>query len=120
MMFIVRSAGDKPDTAEVRIKAARNTPGLVPDGLGKTDYFCVGAPEAIAALRGAGWEVVELGDGWYEDETGGGVAISGQGRYWEVRDTHFTVAEAVGPSDGSAASAADGDQVNVRGAIFGV
>ncbi len=30
-------------------------------------------------------------DGWYADDTGGGVAIWGQGRHWEIRDTPFTV-----------------------------
>jgi hypothetical protein len=94
MMFIVRSAGAKPDAVDIRIKAVRDTPDLVSGGRGKTDYFCVGEPDAIAALRGAGWEIVELRDGWYENDTGGGIAISGHGRYWEVRDTHFTVRRA--------------------------
>ena len=54
----------------------------------------------MAALRASGWEVVELRDGWYEDDRGGGIAISGQGKYWEIRDTPFTVKEAVGPGGG--------------------
>jgi hypothetical protein len=119
MMFIVRSAGAKPDAVDIRIKAVRDTPDLVSGGRGKTDYFCVGEPDAIAAFRAAGWEIVELRDGWYEDDTGGGIAISGHGRYWEVRDTHFTVAEAVAPVSERSAAPRD-DQVDIRGAIFGV
>ncbi len=122
MMFIIRSAGDKPGSAAIRIKAERKTPAIVAGAAGKTDYFCVGAAEAMAVLRAEGWEVVELHDGWYEDDTGGGIAISGQGRYWEVRDTPFTVKDAVRPAAQEAAEpgGAQGDQVNVRGAIFGV
>ncbi len=119
MMFIVRSAGDKPDMVDIRVKAVRNTPDLVPGGRGKTDYFCVGETDAIAALRVAGWEIVELRDGWYENDTGGGIAISGHGRYWEVRNTHFTVAEAVAPAPERSAAPGD-DHVDIRGAIFGV
>lgn len=122
MMFIVRSRGEKPGTALVQIKATRRTPEIVPGGAGKTDYFCVGEAEAMAALRAAGREVVELRDGWYADDAGGGVAIFGHGRYWEVRDTPFTVKESVGPGGASvrAGEAEKGEQVNVRGAIFGV
>jgi hypothetical protein len=121
MMFIVRSRGERPQAASIAIKAVRKTPAIIPDGAGKTDYFCVGDAEAMAALRAAGSEVVELRDGWYEDDAGGGVAIWGQGKYWEVRDTPFTVKEAAGPAAGEARSAEPaGDLVNVRGAIFGV
>lgn len=129
MMFIVRSRGEGPNAAPVsqhgaglvQIKARRRTPRIVRDGAGKTDYFCLGEAETVTALRAAGWEVVELRDGWYEDDSGGGVAISGHGRYWEVRDTPFTVAERVGPAGESVRSGeAEGDPVNVRGAIFGV
>jgi hypothetical protein len=120
MMFIIRSAGEKPCAAAILIKAVRKTPAIVAGAAGKTDYFCVGEPEAIAALRALGREVVELRDGWYEDDAGGGIAISGHGKYWEVRDTPFTVREAVGPAAEPAPSgAADGDLVNVRGAVFG-
>jgi hypothetical protein len=122
MMFIVRSAGERPDAAGIRIKLDRKTPATVPDATGKTDFFCVGEAEAVAALREAGWNVVDLHDGYYEDGAGGGVGIWGQGRYWEIRDTPFTVKEAVGPAGEAAAApgAAEGEQVNVRGAIFGV
>ena len=75
----------------------------------------------VDALREAGCEVVELRDGWYADDAGGGVAISGHGRFWEVRDTPFSVKEAVGASGApDAAGTEGGEQVNVRGAIFGV
>ena len=54
MMFIIRSAGDQPSAAAILIKAVRKTPAIVAGAAGKTDYFCVGEPEAIAALRAAG------------------------------------------------------------------
>jgi hypothetical protein len=120
MMFIVRSSGGKrPDAAGIEIKQSRKTPARVPDANGKTDFFCVGDGAAVVALRDVGWNVVELRDGYYEDDTGGGVAIWGQGRYWEVRDTPFTVKEAAGPSGAAVDNAAEGEQVNVRRAIFG-
>ena len=120
MMFIVRSSGEQPSLAGVALKVRRRTPDIVPNAAGKTDYFCVGDEAAIAALRGRGLDIVELRDGWYADDTGGGVGISGHGRFWEVRDTPFTVKEAVGPAETAASGQADGEQVNVRGAIFGV
>ena len=98
MMFIVRSGGERPEPAGIEVKLSRETPAIVADAAGKTDFFCVGEAEAIAALREAGWNVVELHDGYYEDGAGGGVAIWGQGKYWEIRDTPFTVKEAVGPA----------------------
>lgn len=120
MMFIVRSSGGKrPDAAGIEIKQIRNTPARVPESVGKTDFFCLGDSAAIAALREAGWSVVELRDGYYEDDRGGGIAIWGQGRYWEVRDTPFTVKEAAGPGGAAAGNRTEGEQVNVRRAIFG-
>lgn len=120
MMFIVRSASNKPIAPALSIKVKRRTPEIISDGTGKTDYFCVGDNEAIAALRAAGCEVIELRDGWYADDTGGGVAISGHGKYWEIRDTKFTVQEAAGPVQAAKPGAPGGDVVNVRRAIFGV
>jgi hypothetical protein len=120
MIFILRG-GEPPDCDSIQVKLARKTPETVPGGAGKTDRFCVGDAETIAALRAEGREVVELRDGWYADDTGGGVAVWGQGRYWEIRDTPFTVREAVGPAaEGAQADGGGGDLVNVRGAIFGV
>ena len=121
MMFILRSHGERPNAAAIVVKAVRRTPTIVPDGAGKTDYFCVGDTEAMAALRAEGWDVVELRDGWYADDAGGGIAIWGQGKYWDVRDTPFTVREAVGPTaEATRPDRPAGDHVNVRGAVFGV
>jgi hypothetical protein len=117
MMFIVRSAGARPEAPDVAIKLTRKTPAVIPDSAGKTDYFCLGEAEATAALRDAGWAVVELRDGWYQDDAGGGVAIFGHGKYWELRDTPFTVREAAGPPAEAGSEA--GEIVNVRRAIFG-
>lgn len=119
MMFVVRSRGKRPDMAVIAVKAVRRTPAIVSGGAGKTDYFCVGDADAMAALRAAGWDIVELRDGWYEDDAGGGVAIWGHGRYWEVRDTPFTVKEAVGP-EATRPEERSGDRVDVRRAVFGV
>jgi hypothetical protein len=120
MMFVIRTAGERPEAAGIGIKKIRKTPPIVKDGAGKTDFFCVGPTEAPAALREAGWTIVELRDGWYADDEGGGIAIWGQGRYWEIRDTPFTVAERAPPeADAEPAAPADADHVNVRRAIFG-
>jgi hypothetical protein len=119
MMFIVRTAGELPEAANIRVMLSRKTPSTVPDATGKTDFFCVGEAAAMASLRDAGSTIVELHDGYYEDGAGGGVGIWGQGKYWEIRDTPFTIKEAVGPIAADA-GAAEGEQVNVRGAIFGV
>jgi len=48
-----------------------------------TDYFCVSDDEPTAARP--------LHDGWYADDTGGGAAVWGNGRYWEIRATPFEV-----------------------------
>ena len=120
MMFIVRSTGAQPEAPGIQVKLRRKTPPNLPDAAGKTDFFCVGEAEAMAALGASGWTVVELHDGYYEDGLGGGVGIWGQGRYWEIRDTPFTVKEAVGPTTPAEAGTEEGEQVNVRGAIFGV
>ena len=119
MMFMVRGAKDLPP-GSVEVKVTRSTPANVRNSAGKADHFCVGKPEDMAALRANGREVVELRDGWYEDGKGGGIAISGHGKYWEVRDTPFTVKESVSAGGESSEAAAEGELVNVRGAIFGV
>jgi hypothetical protein len=120
MMFIVRTASEAVSLPSPQVKLRRKTPETVANANGKTDYFCVGDTEDIAALRTEGCEIVELRDGWYIDDAGGGIAIFGQGRYWEVRDTPFTVREAAGPAPSLEAGDPGGDDVNVRGAIFGV
>ena len=119
MMFIIRSTGARPDLPSIQVKLSRQTPELVPEADGKTDFFCVGEAAAMAALRAAGWTLVELHDGYYEDGRGGGVGIWGQGRYWEIRDTHFTIKEPVGPTEEAEPARSEGEQVNVRRAIFG-
>jgi hypothetical protein len=119
MMFIIRSS-ERPPPTSVDIKVVRRTPAIVRQGAGKTDYLCVGGDENIPVLRGEGWEIVELRDGWYEDDAGGGVAISGHGKYWEVRDTSFTVKESSGPAEEAGGTAGSDEPVNVRGEVFGV
>ena len=112
MMFIVRvrDGGPRPPL----MKMIRRTPPIVPDSAGMVDFFCVGDPDAA---RATGITVVPVHDGWYADDIGGGVAIWGQGLYWEVRETPFRVKEACGPAN-KESSAAEDDVVNVRAAIF--
>ncbi len=86
MMFIVRSTGKRPEADGMQVKLTRDTPATVKDAAGKIDFFCTGDDDAMSRLRDAGWQVVELRDGYYEDGSGGGVGIWGQGRYWEIRD----------------------------------
>lgn len=120
MIFLVRTAGEKPQIDGVTVKLRRDTPAIVEDAAGKTDFFCLGNSDVIARLREAGWQVVELHDGYYEDGRGGGIAIWGHGRYWEIRSEPLTVVEACGPGGEAAATGKEAEQVNVRGAIFGV
>lgn len=123
MMFIVRAYGDWqacwPASSGARIGVVRRTPDLVAERTDQTDLFCIGDEAAAERLRALGWTVVLLRDGWYPDDTGGGVAIWGQGAYWEIRDTPFSVKEAVGPErrDGEAEG---GEALDVRRGIFGV
>lgn len=119
MMFMVRTTGARPAAAGLEVKHSRAAPAYVPQAGGKTDFFCVGDAALPASLRSAGWEIVDLHDGYYEDGQGGGVAIWGQGRYWEVRSDPLTVREAVGPATEDAADRKDGEHVEVRRAIFG-
>jgi hypothetical protein len=126
MIFILRMGseqhGRRPDDPGIRIVLERRTPEIASGGERLTDLFCIGSEDASERLAGDGWRVVTLRDGWYADDSGGGVAVWGQGAFWEVRDTPFTVKEAVGP----APAAADGDggeggeTLDVRRGIFGV
>ena len=114
MMFIIRTDGEQPSGSGFAIRVTRRTPALASGGT--RDFFCDGDPDAAKAQH---LNVVAVHDGWYADDTGGGVAIWGQGRFWEIRDTPFTVRET--SADGPIQSAAaEGDVVNVRQAIFGV
>jgi hypothetical protein len=119
MIFIIRAeAGHASprDVAAPDIKMVRQTPAIVPDSTGRVDYFCVGDPEAA---KTAGWPVVRVHDGWYAGDGSGGMAIWGQGMFWEVRDTPFTVRQACGPEAWPPGRKNDrGAEVNVRQAIF--
>ena len=111
-MFIVRNTGQRPDGLEVKLR--RRTPALAAKVAEQVDWFCLGDAEAA---RRASQDVVLLHDGWYADDTGGGVAIFGP--YWEIRDTPFAVKEAA-PDPSPATQPQDaGEIVNVRKAIFG-
>jgi hypothetical protein len=109
MIFIIRTeAGNSPP---LEIKMVRQTPAT-----GQTDFFCLGDP---ASAKAAGWPVVPVHDGWYADDHKGGMAIWGQGMFWEVRDTPFTVKQACGPDAWPPEMTHDQDAaVNVRQAIF--
>jgi len=124
MMFIVRTRGERPAAStlgpDVRIALTRATPSLVAEQADQIDLFCVGDESAAERLQGEGWNVVPLCDGWYQGDDEGGVAIWGQGLYWEVRDTPFRVKEAVGPASDPATSGDDSSEINVRRAVFGV
>jgi hypothetical protein len=88
MMFIVRTAGETPSGTGFTIRLTRRTPVLISGGT--RDFFCDGDLDAAKRQQ---LNVVPVHDGWYADDTGGGVAIWGQGRFWEIRDTPFTVRE---------------------------
>src|SRR5580692_5203153 len=88
MMFIIRTDGERPSQAGYVIRLTRRTPALVSGGT--VDYFCDGDPDTAKTQH---LNVVLVHDGWYADDTGGGVAIWGQGRFWEIRDTPFTIQE---------------------------
>ncbi len=123
MMFIVR-ANDHwrecwPPDAGVRIALVRRTPSIVSDSQGQTDLFCVGDEAELDRFQARGWNVVTLRDGWYADDGEGGVAIWGQGVYWEIRDTPFSVKEAVGPAVEGAGDGGGGETLDVRKGIFG-
>ena len=123
MMFIVRS--DIAHVPPLDVRMQRQTPAMLPDSTGRLDYFCLGDPDAA---RAAGWAVVPVHDGWYADDYGGGIAIWGQGLFWEVRDTPFTIKQACRADDTALAQAGanraagdtaeDATTVNVRQAIF--
>jgi hypothetical protein len=108
VMFIIRNSGQQPEGFDV--KQRRRTPGE-----DRIDWFVLGDPEAA---RAAGHAVVLLHDGWYSDDTGGGVAI--YGAYWEIRGTHFTVREvAPDPAPAAGRESDTAEITNVRRAIFG-
>jgi hypothetical protein len=74
---------------------------------------------ASRAAQAAGWPVVPVHDGWYADDNGGGVAICGQGMFWEVRDTPCSIKQACGPEAWPPRPSHDnGAEVNVQQAVF--
>ena len=91
MLFILRATAPPP--AEVEVVLARQTPPILRTADDQRDYFCLADDATIEALSARGWPVVPVHDGWYDDDTGGGVAVWGNGRYFELRDTLFTVRE---------------------------
>ena len=123
MMFIIRTEGERPAGEGLSLRLTRRTPPLASGGT--HDFFCVGDPDAA---RARGLNVVAVHDGWYADDTGGGVAVWGQGRFWEIRETPFIVRESSAdivppttrPSGTHDTVPAEDETVNVRGAIFGV
>lgn len=88
MIFVVRTTNTPPPECIVRI---RTTPALVATAPDQRDVFCVGDETVSDRLRAQGWNVLPVHDGWYADDDGGGVAVWGNGRYWEVRATPFDV-----------------------------
>jgi hypothetical protein len=92
VIFVVRTLdAHPPPDPRVRIVQIRATPPLVAAGPGQQDVFCVGDESESDRLQAEGWNVVRLHDGWYADDEAGGVAVWGNGRYWEVRATPFDV-----------------------------
>lgn len=122
MMFIVRSDGPEPTDPQVRIAARRRTPEILSNAAGLIDFFCVSDDDAPERLRSQGWSVVLLRDGWYQGDADDGVAIWGQGAFWEIRDTPFSVREAAGPIVEADDADDDGarNALDVRRGIFGV
>jgi hypothetical protein len=86
-LFIVRATSAPPD---VEVKVARRTPAIVRTADDERDFFCLGDDAVAESLAARGWTVVPVKDGWYDDDTGGGVGVWGDGRYFELRDTLFT------------------------------
>lgn len=122
MIFIVRTDAEWSDCwvngQGVEVEVMRRTPALVADADGQVDLFCTGDQAAARSLEAAGWRVVPLGDGWYEDDHGGGVVVWGQGAFWEIRDTPLTVKEASGSTSATEPDA-PGETLDVRRGIFG-
>jgi hypothetical protein len=92
MMFILRDKCGAQPPAGLTVRASRDTPSYV-DATGGKDYFFAASAGQAQELVAAGHTVVPLHDGWYEVGSGG-VAVWGDGRHWEIRDTPFTVVDA--------------------------
>jgi hypothetical protein len=88
VIFVLRNHELTAADVDVRIVHARTHSTRE-----QRDLFCVGSEELIERLRDAGCVIVALHDGWHPDENGGGVAVWGDGRYWEVRSSPFEVVD---------------------------
>lgn len=93
MIFILRSEMARELPADIVVELTRPTPDYVDAKPGSTDYFYNAGAEEAMRLQEGGATVIRLTDGWYE-AGGGGMAIWGGGKYWELRDTPFTVVQA--------------------------
>ena len=114
MIYIIRTPTGRVPPMDIRM--VRLTPMIVPDSAGCVDFFCLGDPRAAQA---AGWPVVPVHDGWYADDSTGGIAIWGQGQFWEVRDTPFSVKQACGPEAWPPRPHhSTSPEINLRQAIF--
>jgi hypothetical protein len=80
MIYILQSA-DRSAPQDIRVVLVRHTP----TDPTYYDLFCVSDDVPL------GQEVRPLHDGWHADDHGGGIAVWGGGRYWELRPTPFEV-----------------------------
>ncbi len=93
MIFIVRTRGEQPTDRSIRVVLVRRAPPAVDNGRTQLDVFCAGSQDARARLQDRDWTLVDCHDGWYADDHGGGIAVWGGGRHWEIRDTPLHVKE---------------------------
>jgi hypothetical protein len=87
-LVILRGTGPPPPGAQVVL--ARHTPPIVRTAANQRDYFCLADDPTLDRLSAAGWLVTPVHDGWYDNDTGGGLAVWANARHFELRDTLFT------------------------------
>jgi hypothetical protein len=118
LLFIVRSVAPLSD---LHVKLARGTPEMVRTAEGQQDYFVLGDQALMDRLAAEGARVVPLKDGWYADDKGGGVAVWGGGRFFELRSTMFSVRECIRPDTvvSSEETGSPQETFNIRRAILG-
>jgi hypothetical protein len=90
-LFILRTTDPPPPGLDVQL--VRDTPPIVRTADNERDYFCLADDSTIERLSAQGWQVVPVHDGWYDNDTGGGLAVWANARHFELRDTLFTVRE---------------------------
>jgi hypothetical protein len=90
VIFLLRASDSHLGRTDIRVVHSRKHPPLDER---ERDLFCVAAEPVLESLRDAGSAIVLLHDGWYPDEQGGGVAVWGHGRYWEVRSSPFDIVD---------------------------